>query len=313
MRNASSNATQTQKLDTFEDALAKNLIVVLCGLFIVYVNGALVRVYFSVPSLRQEARYALYIHLVLNDMLLVKIAVMLHVLSYAPGFISVPLCYFFVLAIDAAFRNTPIILAGMAVERFVAVCLPLHHARLCTTNRAQVFNAATWCAGITPSLASLILSLKQRPPLFLTSNILCYHANLFSGPVHAMTTAAGNGICMAAVWVTLFYTYMHVLWTARAASSKRGQAQKAQRTILLHAGQLLLCMLSYMSPLINVLMIAVFPRWRTKVLFGVFLLTHLLPRVLSPLIYGIRDQNFKKHIKNTLLCRAGTNSIKVHI
>ncbi|XP_076133368.1 odorant receptor 131-2-like [Alosa pseudoharengus] len=310
MQNTSSNTTQTQKLDTFEEVLTKNLTVVLCGLFIFYINGALVRVYFSVPSLRQEARYVLYVHLVLNDMMMVKTSVLLHVLIYAPGLISVPLCYILVISATATFQNTPVILAGMAVERFVAVCLPLHHGRLCTTSRAQVFNAATWCAGITPSLASLILSLKQRPLQFHTSDILCYHGSVF-GPVDQVSRAAGNGICMAVVWVTLFYTYVHVLWTARAASSK-GQPQKAQRTILLHAAQLLLYMLAYLSPAIDSL-ITVFPLWRTKVLFGQFLVFNLLPRVLSPLIYGLRDQAFRKHIKGALLCWGGTSSRKVHI
>ncbi|XP_041953730.1 odorant receptor 131-2-like [Alosa sapidissima] len=298
MQNTSSNTTQRQKLDTFEEVLTKNLTVVLCGLFIFYFNGALVRVYFSVPSLRQEARYVLYVHLVLNDMLLVKTSVLLHVLTYAPGLISVPLCYILVITATASFQITPVILAGMAVERFVAVCLPLHHGRLCTTSRAQVFNAATWCAGITPSLVSLILSLKQRPLQFHTSDILCYNSSVF-GPVYQVITA-GNGIFMAVVWVTLFYTYVHVLWTARAASSK-GQHQKAQHTILLHAAQLLLYMVAYLGPVIDSL-ITVFPLWRTKVLFGQFLVLNLLPRVLSPLIYGLRDQAFRKHMKGALLC-----------
>lgn len=311
MNSSSISTNSTRRLDTFEEALSKNITVVLCGLFILNINGALVRIYFSVSSFRQDARYTLYIHLVLNDMLMVTTTVLLHVLSYYPRFISVPLCYILLIMTSTTFRNTPIILASMAVERFVAVCLPLHHSRLCTTTRAQALSVLIWCATITPSLAELFSSLGQRSLQFYTSNILCYRTNLFNMPIHHVIRTAGNSICMALVWVTLFYTYVHVLWTAHAVSSKKGQAQKAQRTILLHAAQLLLCMLSYLTPAFDML-IARFPLWRTKVLFGVFLLTNLLPRVLSPLIYGIRDQAFKKHIKSALLCQGVTHSTKVH-
>ncbi|XP_012690426.1 odorant receptor 131-2-like [Clupea harengus] len=308
----SNSSNTTQNFDTFEEALSKNLTVVLCGLFIFYVNGALVRIYFSAPSFSQEARYVLYIHLVLNDMLLVMFSVLLHVLAYQPGAIRVPLCYILVLASGTTFRNTPLILAGMAVERFVAVCLPLHHGHLCTADRARVFNAATWCVSSIPSLADLFLSLSERSLQFYISDILCYHANLFISPLHQVISAAGNGICMAFVWATLFYTYVHVLCAARAVSSK-GQAQKAQRTILLHASQLLLCMLSYISPVFDRILISMFPLLPTKVLFGSFVVAHLLPRVLSPLIYGIRDKAFKKHLKGALLCQRGTSTIKVHV
>lgn len=308
--NGSNTTNPTRRLDTFEEALSKNITAVLCGLFILYINGALVRIYFSVPSFRQDARYALYIHLVLNDMLLVKTSVLLHVLSYRPGHINVPLCYILVTMTSTSFRNTPLILAGMAVERFIAVCLPLHHSRLCTTNRVQVFNAVMWCATITPNLAELFSSLGHQPLKFHTS-IVCYHSTLFNLPIHQVIRTAGNSTCMVLVWVTLFYTYAHVLCTARAASVKKSQAQKAQRTILLHAAQLLLCMLSYLIPALDFL-IARFPMWRTKVLFGTFLLTSLLPRVLSPLIYGLRDQAFKKHIKSALLCRGASHGTKVH-
>ncbi|KAL2103660.1 hypothetical protein ACEWY4_000528 [Coilia grayii] len=295
-------------LDDFKDALSKNLTVVLCGLFILYVNGALMRVYFTVPSFTQEARYVLYIFLVFNDMMMVALTVLLHVLTYKPRFISVPVCYILVTTSSTAYRNTPLILAGMALERYVAVCLPLHHGRVCTAGRARHFNAVVWWVSSIPSLAHLFLSLSERPPPFYTSDIMCYSVNIFSSPRQQVIGAAGNAIYMAFVWVTLVYTYAQVLCAARAASSNKRQIQKAQNTILLHAAQLLLCMLSYVAPVFEHYVLMRFPLLRNRLPFGNFLVTNLLPRILSPLIYGIRDQAFRTHIKRALLCQGSTRS-----
>ncbi|XP_063065550.1 odorant receptor 131-2-like [Engraulis encrasicolus] len=298
-------------LDNFRDALSKNLTVVLCGLFILYVNSSLLRVYFTVPSFAHEARYVLYIFLVFNDMVMVTLSVLLHVLSYQPRFISVALCYILVFLSGTTYRNTPLILAGMAMERFVAVCLPLHHGRLCTASRARRFNLIVWWASSIPSLANIILSLWERHASFYTSVILCYHVSLYPTAGQKVITAAGSGIYMAFVWVTLVYTYTHVLCTARAASSNRGQIQKAQNTILLHAAQLLLCMLSFVTPVIENIVLSMLPNLRNTVPFANFLTTNLLPRILSPLIYGVRDKAFRKHMKGALLCQGRTQSTMI--
>jgi len=92
------------------------------------------------------------------------------------------------------------------------------------------------------------------------------------------------------------------MFTARKAASK-GSANKAQSTILLHGVQLLLCMLSYFTPFMYIFINAFFPVHRTKITFCIYLLTNIMPRLLSPLIYGVRDQKFMKQMKEYFTCR----------
>lgn len=112
------------------------------------------------------------------------------------------------------------------------------------------------------------------------------------------------------VFLTLIVTYLKVLCTARAvAASNQASAKNAHNTILLHGVQLLICMLSYISPFINLVLVTAWPRDSTKILFSTFLFTNVLPRLLSPLIYGVRDRKFSSHFRLLFWCKSA-DSVK---
>lgn len=107
-----------------------------------------------------------------------------------------------------------------------------------------------------------------------------------------------QGLLLCFVFLTVLITYLNVLWAARAASGlNQASARNARNTILLHGVQLLICMSSFVSPFINIMLVTTWPEKRTTVLFTSYLVTGILPRLLSPLIYGIRDKTFSSHIR----------------
>lgn len=79
-------------MDSYEEALAKNIVIVSLGFIINFINGMLVMTFFSNLMFSRDSRYILYIHLVINDMLMICISVTLYVLSYALPFINASLC-----------------------------------------------------------------------------------------------------------------------------------------------------------------------------------------------------------------------------
>ncbi|XP_073707241.1 odorant receptor 131-2-like [Garra rufa] len=289
-------------VDSYEEALSKNIVIVSLGLIINFINGMLVVTFFSNPMFSRDSRYILYIHLVINDMFMIFLSVTLYVLTYASQLGNASLCYTFVFLGTATFMISPLNLAGMAIERFIAICKPLHHAQICTPQRTHVFICLIWVVGAIPSLADIFILLSIQPTALFRSVVLCYTFNLFPSKQHRDRITASQVIYMSFVWLILIYTYCRVLFTARKAVSK-GSANKAQSTILLHGVQLLLCMLSYMTPVIDMFIIPFFPVHRTKISFFNFLITNIMPRLLSPLIYGVRDQKFLKQMKECFTCK----------
>lgn len=131
--------------------------------------------------------------------------------------------------------------------------------------------------------------------------------------VYSVFTCSPQVLLFSFVFLTLIITYLKIFCAARAASgSNQASARNARNTILLHGVQLLICMLSYISPFINIILVAISPRNTTKILFGSFLLTGVLPRLLSPLIYGVRDKKFSSHIR-LHFCRKCHSSVEKRV
>lgn len=227
-------------------------------------------------------------------------------------------------------RNSPLNLAGMAVERYIAVCRPLRHSQLCTVQRAYALIALIWAVSFIPSISDVIILLVIQPLSVFTKNVICFPSSVYNTPYHETQSLVVQVTCsfsklmaqfkwlvdqmnlnsppqvllFSFVFLTLIITYLKVLCAARAvSSSNQASAKNAHKTILLHGVQLLICMLSYISPFINLILVTAWPHKRTIILFITFLFTNLLPRLLSPLIYGIRDQKLSSHFRVHFGCK----------
>ncbi|XP_073708694.1 odorant receptor 131-2-like [Garra rufa] len=293
----------TIPVDQFYDYLIKNLISVVFGLIINYINGTFVLVFIKNTIFYSDPRYILYIHLVINDMIMLSITVGLQVAVHVVGVFNLSVCcvvLFFSLIIT---QNSPLNLACMAIERYIAVCRPLHHTQICTVRRTYMLIWVIWTLSAMPAFGDIFITLSTKPASFFSTAILCQKFFIYNTWQHTVSDTVSNVVYLSFVWTTLIVTYFKVVSAANAASTDRVSAKKARNTILLHGGQLLLCMMSYVSPLISTALIALFPRSRSTILFILYLLTNILPRLLSPLIYGLRDKQFSERIRVYFCCK----------
>ncbi|XP_043098873.1 odorant receptor 131-2-like [Puntigrus tetrazona] len=289
--------------DRYAETFAKNFTTVLLGIIVNCINGMFVFTFFKSSFFYTDPRYILYIHMVVNDMLLVFFSVSLSVMAYAWPKVPLPFCVSLLIISSTTHKNTPLTLAGMAVERYIAICKPLHHHQICTVRRTYILISLIWGVGVLPALADLIVLSVVHPLSVFTTNVLCSTTTVYSTPYHEEQSKITHGIYTSVVWVILVFTYSQVLIAARRASSDKSSAKKAQSTILLHGAQLLLSMLSNITPVIDKIYSQLLPQLRSKITFFNYLLTNLLPRLLSPLIYGVRDKHFFKYLKGHLSCR----------
>ncbi|KAL2090654.1 hypothetical protein ACEWY4_012917 [Coilia grayii] len=292
--------------DAFETALVKNLVIVAMGIVINCINGIIILTFFRNSVFHCETRYILYMNLVVNDMTMIFVSVTLHVLTHATSSVNSSVCCTLIVISSTTYMNTPIILAGMAIERYIAICKPLHHTQICTVRRTYVLIGLTWAVGFTPTIVDVFIVYAIEPTRFFSSVGLCHPLIIYISQIYAQKTQVVQGLYMSFVWLMLIYTYLRVFLTARAATCDAASAKKAQSTILLHGAQLLLCMLSYITPYIEMALVPFFPVHRSTIMFLCYLITMILPRLLSPLIYSIRDQKFAKCMSQYYSCRVNT-------
>lgn len=134
-------------------------------------------------------------------------------------------------------RSTPLILAGMAVERYISICFPLHYSQMCTIPRTLLLVGVILILTATPPLTDLLVTLVHEPPSFLHTAIFCDHPLLFRHRSIYYKNCVFDGLYLSFVALTLVYTYCKIMLTAHAASAGLVSIRKARNTVLLHGVQ----------------------------------------------------------------------------
>nr|AEA11126.1 odorant receptor [Larimichthys crocea] len=286
--------------DSFSKAVTKNVIVVFIGISITYINASLIHTFSKHQIFYTNPRYILFIHLVINDMIQVSLTIILFVISYTIYRINVSVCCVFILLALFTTENTPLNLACMAVECYIAVCMPLRHVQICTIQRTLILIGLIWTVTSFNVLSDLFITLATQPLDFFHSRVFCLRKTVFPSPLIIKKRDITYSVFLVIVWGTILYTYFRILFAAKTASK---DAKKARNTIILHVFQLLLCMATYVAPQLLDILQQWFPKNRTDSLFAYYIIVQILPRSVSPIIYGIRDNTFRKYLKRYLFCK----------
>ncbi len=215
--------------ERYADAFAKNFTIVFLAVIIISINGVFVYIFFRSSIFYNDPRYILYIHLVINDMLMVCLSVTLFVMSFAWQNVPFPFCATLLIITSTAHKNTPLTLAGMAVERYIAICKPLHHHQICTVHRTYILISLIWGVGVLPGLNDLIVIVIVRPLSVFKTVALCSSATLYNTPYHEELSKFTLGLYTSVVWVILVFTYCQVLIAARRASTDKSSAKKGPK------------------------------------------------------------------------------------
>ncbi|XP_028285616.1 odorant receptor 131-2-like [Parambassis ranga] len=281
-----------------------NTTVVILGLTINYINAAMIHTFHKHDILKMNPRYILFIHLVLNDLLLLTSSISIFIYSFTLNTLYVSICLVFLLPAILTSQNTPLILGFMAAECYISVCVPLRYENICTVKRTYIVMGIIWALSSLTILPDLFILLATEPLQFFYLRVVCLRDNVFRSSLSIKKRDATHILFLVVVWITLFYTYFSVLFAAKAAASN---AKKARNTILIHGCQLLLCMTVYVQPLLIQFFTYLFPG--APIFAVTFFIVQILPRFLSPIIYGLRDKTFKKFFLRTVMC---TFTIKIN-
>ena len=79
-------------------------------------------------------------------------------------------------------------------------------------------------------------------------------------------------------------------------------------TLVLLWFQLLLCLLAFVVPSLQAALISLFPRLSLEIRYVFVLVVYIIPRFMSPVIYGFRDEQFRRYWTRYLACWRRTRS-----
>ncbi|XP_063297087.1 odorant receptor 131-2-like [Pelobates fuscus] len=217
---------------------------------------------------------------------------------FVPLYIPVPICYIIVNVLAASFKVTPYNLAVMSLERYVVICFPLRHMEACTRHNSLVAVAVIWIIGFLPNITDFFIMVQNENTNFYLLSVKCSQRIFLKTEEKQIINAVADISSFVLVGLIVIFTYIQIMLIAVNIESKNSSASKAGKTILLHAFQLLLCMSAFVHNFIE-MHSKEYIQIATK--FS-FLFLMCLPRTLSPLIYGFRDELLRNYIKKFVFC-----------
>ncbi|XP_063058240.1 odorant receptor 131-2-like [Engraulis encrasicolus] len=296
------------RVEMTEGPLSKLLFAIIISLLFVYINSVMFHALLSKPVLRELPRYILFAHMLCNDSVQLLVSMTLYLLTVNFHAIPKTLCALLSLIGTASFRNAALNLAVMSLERYVAICFPLRHSEIVNQKSAGVSIGVIWILSSINLVIDIIYALIMRPVSF-TNRMLCTRERFILSQWQVDMFQVFNSFYFVTVTCILIFSYINVVLAARSAS-KKDSAKKAHQTILLHFGQLVLCVNTFIFGTIEraLYMASSSNSLFTDLRYINFLFVLLLPRCLSPLIYGLRDDTVRPLF--LYYVRYGTQKVK---
>uniref|UniRef100_A0A8C5LYW0 G-protein coupled receptors family 1 profile domain-containing protein n=1 Tax=Leptobrachium leishanense TaxID=445787 RepID=A0A8C5LYW0_9ANUR len=265
-------------------------------LFFLFFITLILTIFFTTVQIRENPRYFLFAHMLITDTIYLTLGIFLSVSTiFIPLYMPVPLCYIVITLLTASFKVTPYNLAAMALERYVAICFPLRHAELCTRHNSVLAVVVIWVIGFIPNIVDFTIMISYTKPTFFSLSFKCSKAIFINSPEQDIMRHATNILSFALVGLIIIYTYIRIT----KIDSGKALASKASKTVILHAIQLLLCMTAFTHAITESYVDKNFIFLPT-INFCLFM---CLPRFLSPLIFGIRDEAFRASLRRYVLCK----------
>ncbi|TKS83402.1 Olfactory receptor 4S1 [Collichthys lucidus] len=297
--------TGQQYVGFFERVFISILIGMPCCLFL-FINGTMLFTLRSKAVFRETSRYILLYNLLFSDTVLLALSQLMYVLAACRIFTTYPVCGVLSMLNKLTNEISPLTLVVMCLERYVAVCYPLRHATIITVRNTAIAIIVVWAFSSLNVLVQILLLLtfpfEELPSLQMTD--ICSYEAMFLVPMSEIYDKAYTGFVFLSAGMAVTCSYIGVMVAARSASTDKASAHKARNTLLLHLVQLGLILLSTMHGTIIVSLSTTLQRLiivRIRSSFYVFI--YILPRCLSSLIYGLRDQTIRPVLMYYLCCR----------
>nr|XP_054592905.1 odorant receptor 131-2-like [Nothobranchius furzeri] len=285
--------------------------VVLCGFSTVpacvflCINGTMLFTLRSKPVFRDTCRYILLYNLLLADTAHLVVSQLLFLLAVCRVRLTYPACGTITTIANLTGGISPLTLVVMSLERYVAVCFPLRHASIISTKNTAVAIIASWAISsinnLTRGLFLLEYSFENMSNLLMKD--YCYDITWFKSTQRDNYDKAYTCLVFVSAGLAVIYSYTGVVVAARSASTDKASAHKARKTLLLHLIQLGLSLSSMIYYPLLIALARTLSRlvfvWVQDVFYVFFV---ILPRCLSSLVYGLRDQTIRPVLLHYLCC-----------
>lgn len=267
------------------------------------INTVLIVVFFTKEIFRTTMRYILFVNALHADSLILIISDVILIMNFLGVKSQVWSCIIIFTVSSIYVHATPITLTAMTLERYVAVCMPLRHSALCATHRALPIIVIIYTLSFLPSISFLLCLFVFSTHSNYYRDIVCSVDMLVILSWQRHLRSAISQFFFLIMAVIIVFSYMEIMRVAKAASvESKKSARNSLRTVVLHGFQLLLSLTQMWCPFTEGAALQINVILFMNVRYFNYIMFILVPRCLSPLVYGLRDKMYFQALKNHVLC-----------
>lgn len=262
----------------------------------------------------QKPTYLVFCHLALNDLTFGTVTLPKIISKYwfDDSIISFNGCFTQMFLVHYLGSVTSFILLVMALDRFIAICIPLHYTRLISNKIISVLCGVAWFLPVS-LMVTIILQALTLP--FCKSNVIaqcyCDHISITSQAcgedvrLVQVTTLCFAMFCLLLPLAFILFSYVTIIMVIMKMSSSAGR----RKTLSTCTPQIFITCLFYLPRCFVYIANTVGFYFSLDVRILLILLYSLFPPALNPIIYCFKTQE----IKQTLIKKLKTTRIGIEV
>ncbi|XP_041797160.1 olfactory receptor 52E8-like [Chelmon rostratus] len=262
----------------------------------------------------QKPTYLVFCHLALNDLTFGTVTLPKIISKYwlDDGIISFYGCFAQMFFVHYLGSVTSFILLVMALDRFVAICIPLRYPALITNNIISVLCGFAWFIPL-PLMVTIVLQALTLP--FCKSNVIaqcyCDHISITSQAcgedvqIVQVTTLCMAMFCLLLPLAFILFSYVSIIVSILKMSNAAGR----KKTLSTCSPQIFITCLFYLPRCFVYVANTVGFSFSLDIRILLILLYSLFPPAVNPIIYCFKTQD----IKQTLIKKLKTSRIGIEV